>query len=98
LAYVDHDELLLDGSRANPDFKPCWDPFLFAQEPYFKRTAFAERSAVGSALARDVPVSEWDLLWRIAESAAPHAIAHLPRVLIHRAHRPPARPKGARPA
>ena len=98
LAYVDHDELLLDGSRAHPDFKPCWDPFLFAQEPYFKRTAVADRSAVAGAFARDIPVSEWDLLWRIAESAAPHMIAHLPRVLIHRAHRPRAGAKDARPA
>jgi GT2 family glycosyltransferase len=98
LAYVDHDELLSDGSRANPDFKPCWDPFLFAQEPYFMRTAFAERAAVAASLSRDAPVSEWDLLWRIAESAAPRAIAHLPRVLLHRAHRPRGGAKIARPS
>ncbi|MEO8673974.1 MAG: glycosyltransferase [Casimicrobiaceae bacterium] len=98
LAYVDHDELLSDGSRANPDFKPCWDPFLFAQEPYFMRTAVARRDAVAAAFTGAAPDSEWDLLWRIAEAAAPHTIAHLPRVLIHRAHLPRSDGKAPRPA
>jgi GT2 family glycosyltransferase len=98
LVYVDHDELLSDGSRAHPDFKPCWDPFLFAQEPYFMRTAFARRDAVAAAFGRDDPASEWDLLWRVAEGASPRKIAHLPRVLIHRAHRSRAEGKAARPA
>ena len=98
MAYVDHDELLSDGSRANPDFKPCWDPFLFAQEPYFLRTAVARRDAVATAFKGGAPLSEWDLLWRIAESAPPRTIAHLPRVLIHRAHRPRGGSKVARPA
>ncbi len=97
LAYVDHDERLSDGSRGNPDFKPCWDPFLFAQEPYFMRAAVARRDAVAAAFAPDAPDSEWDLLWRIAEGAAPQTIAHLPRVLIHRAHRPRGGGKAARP-
>src|SRR5262249_32771565 len=98
LAYVDHDERLSDGSRANPDFKPCWDPFLFAQEPYFMRTAFAERSAISAAFGRDAPVSECDLLWRVAEGPARRAIAPLPRVLLHRAHRPRGGGKSARPS
>ena len=34
LVYVDHDALMSDGSRAHPDFKPSWDPYLFAQQPY----------------------------------------------------------------
>ena len=97
IAYVDHDERLSDGSRSNPDFKPSWDPFLFAQEPYFLRTAVARRDAFAAAFEGDAPESEWDLFWRIAERAAPGTIAHLPRVLIHRARRPRGDAKSARP-
>ena len=98
VAYVDHDEHLSDGSRSNPDFKPSWDPFLFAQEPYFMRSAVARCDAVAAAFKGTAPESEWDLYWRIAENASPRAIAHLPRVLIHRAHRPRGGAKAARPA
>ena len=61
------------------------------------RAAVARRDAVAAAFAPDAPDSEWDLLWRIAEGAAPRTIAHLPRVLIHRAHRPRGGGKAARP-
>ena len=98
LAYVDHDERLSDGTRGNPDFKPCWDPFLFAQEPYFMRTAVARRDAMAAAFRGNAPASEWDLLWRIAEAAPAGTIAHLPRVLIHRAHRSRSGSKAPRPA
>src|SRR4030095_7032324 len=70
--------------RARPDFKPCWDPYLFAQQPYFMRSAFVQRKAAVAALAEALPESEWDLLWRIAEVAGPQRIAHLPRILFHR--------------
>ncbi len=85
LVYVDHDVLMSDGSRAHPDFKPSWDPYLFAQQPYLVRSAFARRDVVAKALSGKQPLSEWDLLWQVAEAAGPTAIAHLPRVLIHRA-------------
>jgi len=98
LAYVDHDERLSDGTRGNPDFKPCWDPFLFAQEPYFMRTAIARRDAIAAVFEGPAPESEWDLLWRIAEMAPPRTIAHLPRVLIHRTHRSRGGSKVPRPA
>jgi GT2 family glycosyltransferase len=97
LAYADHDELLSDGTRANPDFKPCWDPFLFAQQPYIVRSAVARRDAVSAAFKSGSPVSEWDLLWRIAEAAGSRAIAHVPRVLIHRAPKPRGGIKAPRP-
>jgi GT2 family glycosyltransferase len=83
LVYTDDDEIEGDGARARPDFKPCWDPYLFAQQPYLLRSAFARRDAVAAAFAAEPPASEWSLLWRIAEAAGPHAIAHLPRLLIH---------------
>ena len=98
LAYVDHDERLSDGTRGNPDFKPCWDPFLFAQEPYLMRSAVARSDAIAAAFKGIAPESEWDLLWRIAEAAPPRTIAHLPRVLIHRAHRARVGIKAPRPA
>ncbi len=85
LAYSDHDEMDDDGTRRQPDFKPCWDPYLFAQQPYIGRMWFARRKALASALAAIAPLSEWDLLWRIIEALPPTAIAHLPRVLCHRA-------------
>jgi GT2 family glycosyltransferase len=88
LVYVDHDVLMSDGSRAHPDFKPSWDPYLFAQQPYLVRSAFARRDLVAKVFSGKRPLSEWDLLWRIAEAAGPAAIAHLPRVLIHRAPTP----------
>ena len=88
LVYVDHDVLMRDGTRAHPDFKPCWDPYLFAQQPYFGRSAFCRRDVVAKAFAGKPPLSEWDLLWRIVEAAEGRAIAHLPRVLIHRTPTP----------
>ena len=88
LVYVDHDVLLRDGTRAHPDFKPCWDPYLFAQQPYLSRSAFARRDVVTKACAGKTPLSEWDLLWRIVEAAGERAIAHVPRILIHRAPTP----------
>ena len=88
LVYVDHDVLLRDGTRAHPDFKPCWDPYLFAQQPYFRRCAFARRDVVTKAFSGKPPVSEWDLLWRIVEAAEGRAIAHLPRILVHRVPTP----------
>lgn len=84
LVYADHDEIQADGQRARPDFKPCWDPYLFAQQPYFARSAFVRRDAAAAALAGSAPRSEWDFLWRVAEGAGPRRIAHLPRVLFHR--------------
>ena len=88
LVYVDHDVLMRDGTRGHPDFKPCWDPYLFAQQPYFGRSAFCRRDVVAKAFAGKPPLSEWDLLWRIVEAAEGRAIAHVPRVLIHRAPTP----------
>ncbi len=44
-----------DGTRARPDFKPCWDPYLFAQQPYFGRSVFRRRDAVAAALAEPLP-------------------------------------------
>ena len=87
LAYSDHDELDAHGARVRPDFKPSWDPYLFAQQPYIGRLWLARRSALAAALTTEPPLSEWDLLWRIAEAAPAHGIAHLPRVLCHRAAR-----------
>jgi len=88
LVYFDHDVLLRDGTRAHPDFKPCWDPYLFAQQAYLVRCAFARRDVVTKALAGKPPLSEWDFLWRIVEAAEGRAIAHVPRILIHRAPSP----------
>ena len=62
------------------------------------RSAVARRDAIAAAFKDTMPESEWDLYWRIAESASPRAIAHLPRVLIHRAHRPRGGARPARPA
>ncbi len=93
LVYADNDEIQGDGTRARPDFKPCWDPYLFAQQPYLVRSAFVRRDAAAAALAGAPPESEWDLLWRIAEAAGSQRIAHLPRVLFHR--KPKARPDAA---
>ncbi len=84
LVYADGDEIQSDGTRGRPDFKPCWDPYLFAQQPYFVGSAFVRRDAAAAALAGELPESEWDMLWRVAEAAGPQRIAHLPRVLFHR--------------
>ena len=86
LVYVDHDELLSDGSRAHPDFKPSWDPYLFAQEPYFMRSAFARARRVGGGIRPASTRSRNGTC--CGGSPRPRgrsAIAHLPRVLIHRA-------------
>ncbi len=98
LVYADDDEIQSGGVRARPDFKPCWDPYLFAQQPYLMRSAFVRRDAVAAAFAAEPPASEWNLLWRIAEAAGPQAIAHLPRLLVHHAPEAGGSACGAQPS
>ena len=98
LVYADEDEIGSNGARTHPDFKPCWDPYLFAQQPYFARNAFVRRDVLAAALAGTPAESEWELLWRVAEAAGPQHVAHLPRVLFHRPSGPRALTVTARPS
>lgn len=52
LIYGDEDMLLEDGSRANPWYKPCWSPDLYASHYY-----------LGSVIA--VRRELWDKVWKI---------------------------------
>jgi hypothetical protein len=60
LVYADDDEIRAT-ARARPDFKPCWDPYLFAQQPYLLRSARAATRSPRRSLRRRPPRMGSDL-------------------------------------
>ncbi len=80
--YADDDLLTADGKRAQPHFKPTWDPELYRHFDYLTGSAlFACDPAM---IGEDWPRRSFDLS---------HPPVHVPHVLHHRRKRPaPVRP------
>jgi len=86
VVYCDDDELLPDGRRVRPRFKPQWSPELLLARDYVGGTVALSGRAAALALAADpAPVtSVYDLLLRLAD--APVWAERIPEVLV--SHRP----------
>jgi len=86
LVYADEDHVDAAGVRSRPFFKPDWDPEWLRTtncvlHPVAVRTTYL-RSIGGLRTGLD-GVQDWDLMLRIAETAKPGAVEHVPRVLYH---------------
>ena len=86
LVYVDHDELLPRRLARPSGFQAVLGSVPVRAGALPRASAFARRDAVANAFSRERPLSEWDLLWRIAESRRRRRPLPICRAcLIHRA-------------
>lgn len=86
LIYSDEDRLLDGDRRANPYFKPDWNPELLRAQNYLchltmVRTSLA-REAGGFRLGFE-GAQDYDLFLRVSERLGAEQIAHVPLVLYH---------------
>lgn len=83
--YSDEDRLTAEGQRADPAFKPDWDPDLLAALDYPCRLAAVR----GELLPAGPLPATWAGWWALAREAArrlrPEEVRHIPHVLYHRA-------------
>jgi GT2 family glycosyltransferase len=87
VVYSDHDQLNFDGQRANPWFKPGWDPDLLLGQDYISDLAVYRRALVGAAggLRPGFEGAEFhDLALRVTAGSTPDRIRHIPAILYHR--------------
>lgn len=86
LIYSDEDKIGDDGQRADPYFKPDWNPDLFRSQ-----NMFSHLGVLHTQLVREVGgfrkglegSQDWDLVLRCTERVQPEQILHIPRVLYH---------------
>ncbi len=108
ILYADQDQLLPDGTRAGPIFKPGFSPeFLLAGDyvgrPVFYRTDLARHldPGGGGEVFRTLcqEAREYDLLLRASRACGPARIRRIPEVLYHQfAGTPAALKPAAQPA
>jgi GT2 family glycosyltransferase len=86
LAYADEDRLDAAGRRGDPWFKGGWNPELFQAQAHALRPCLMRRAAVEAVggLAGPPGAEAYATLLRLAESARPAELRHLPLVLLHR--------------
>jgi GT2 family glycosyltransferase len=92
LIYAD-DDLITDGRRETPHFKPSWNPELFEHHDFMTGAAVVR---VIPEFLSDLPDQNWSTLL-IKRAAARGQPLHIPAVLHHRKARPqPVVPKEAK--
>ena len=87
--YSDEDEILQDGRRQAPLFKPEWSPEMLHAFNYFGRLTLLSRASaieVGGFAVDGGAGAEWNLHLRVADGAAAtgRKIGRIPGVLCHR--------------
>jgi|GEM_PF-473847 len=88
LIYSDAD-VITDGIRHSPFFKPDWNEELFLNQDYLCRLSAYKTILLreNSGFRREyVPCQAYDAALRLAVSGTPSAIRHIPRVLYHYGH------------
>lgn len=88
ILYGDED-LLQNGRRSRPHFKTDWDPFLILGRNYVGVPTLYRSEALKRAKVEELTSSGADnllhaLTLRVAKTAAPENIVHIPAVLCHR--------------
>ena len=86
IVYSDCDQDTADGGRADPWFKPAWDPDLFLSQDYLL-DLFAARCSLYQGCPEAVGAADLPFLAVEAVRAGPHgeaAIQHIPEILCHR--------------
>jgi O-antigen biosynthesis protein len=87
IVYSDHDQLNFGGQRANPWFKPGWDPDLLLGQDYINDLAVYRRTlleAVGYVRPEFAGAEFHDLALRVTAASTPDRIRHIPAILYHR--------------
>lgn len=88
MVYADHDSIDAAGRRHDPCFKPDWSMAHLRSTNYIG-SAFALRGRnLVAAVKResgDDEITPYDLLLRVGERSADTEVAHVPKVLLHRA-------------
>ncbi|MBI6941494.1 glycosyltransferase [Pseudomonas putida] len=105
-AYADCDRDGPNGERTLPWLKPVWDIDLFIGADIFTPGAIFSQRIVSEALNllngrnEPMPIGWHDLVAGIALATqrSEETVAHLPRVLYHRANKTPASPEQAQPS
>jgi O-antigen biosynthesis protein len=86
IVYSDCDQDAADGGRANPWFKPAWDPDLFLSQDYLL-DLFAARCSLYQVWAGCADAADLPFLAVEAVMGGPHgqaAIQHIAEILCHR--------------
>jgi GT2 family glycosyltransferase/glycosyltransferase involved in cell wall biosynthesis len=87
--YSDEDEILANGRRQTPQFKPSWSPEMLQAFNYFGRLTVLSRTLATEAggFSADGAGAEWSLNLRAADAAVASGrkVVRIPRVLCHRA-------------
>jgi len=86
LLYSDEDHVSDDSGRANPYFKPDFDPLLILGQNYFSHLCMIRADLVRQVggFRKGVEGSQdWDLVLRVLEQIRPSQVVHLPHVLYH---------------
>lgn len=105
-AFADCDRDSRQGERCSPWLKPAWDIDLFIGADIFTPGSIFSTSIVDQALTlladriEEIAIGWYDLTAAIALATqiGRVKVAHLPRVLYHRAFRAPASPEQAEPS
>ena len=87
IVYSDRDQLNFDGHRADPWFKPGWDPDLLLGQDYISDLAVYRRALVEAAgyLRPGFEGAEfYDLTLRVTAASTPDRIRHIPAILYHK--------------
>ncbi len=100
LVYSDEDHQDPDGGRAQPHFKPGWDPDRYQAFPYVGFACAIARDCLSQAMAlvagSETPVDGWAWAEAVVDTAlllvVPGRVRHLPFVLYHRDPKSAARP------
>lgn len=92
LVYSDEDSQGADGGRAQPHFKPGWDPDRYQAFPYVGFACAINRDCLIQAISMvaegETPIDAWAWAHAVVDtallSAAPERVRQLPFVLYHR--------------
>ena len=86
LIYTDEDRIDAASRRADWRFKPAWSPNLLNARDYIGQLTLLRREmvrALGGWRGQTGGAHHHDLLLRLTEQAAPRAIVHLAKILVH---------------
>lgn len=86
LVYTDEDRIDAAGRRSDWHFKPAWSPNLLEAWDYLGQLTFMRRETVrarGGWRPEAGGAHHHDLLLRLTKDAAPRAIVHLAKLLVH---------------
>ena len=86
LIYSDEDKIDSTGARAEPHFKPDWNPDLLLSQNYICHLVALKRSViqqVGGLRTGFEGAQDHDLLLRVMEVVTPAEVQHIQKILYH---------------